>query len=98
MRLISSMPYCLYNFKYVSVFLLICFAFLMQSYEWAQNRPRMRNLLRVSLVAQLVKNLPTMQEIQVQSLAGEDPLEKEMATHSSILAWKNQWTEDPGGL
>ena len=92
------MPYCLYNFKYVSVFLLICFAFLMLSYEWAQNRTRMRNLLRVSLVAQLVKNLPTMQEIQVQSLAGEDPLEKEMATHSSILAWKNQLTEDPGGL
>ena len=54
----------------------------------------MRNLLRVSLVAQLVKNLPTMQEIQVQSLGGEDPLEKEMATHSSILAWKTngQWT------
>ena len=70
-------------------FLLICFAFLVLSYEWAQNRTRMRNLLRVSLVAQLVKNLPTMQEIQVQSLGGEDPLEKEMATHSSILAWKN---------
>ena len=70
-------------------FLLICFAFLVLSYEWAQNRTRMRNLLRVSLVAQLVKNLPTMQEIQVQSLGGEDPLEKEKATHSSILAWKN---------
>ena len=76
-------------------FLLICFAFFVLSYEWAQNRTRMRNLLRVSLVAQLVKNLPTMQEIQVQSLGGEDPLEKEMATHSSIFAWKNQWTEDP---
>ena len=58
----------------------------------------MRNLLRVSLVAQLVKNLPTMQEIQVQSLGGEDPLEKEMATHSSILAWKNPWMEKPGRL
>ena len=48
-----------------TVFLLICFAFLMQSYEWAQNRTRMRNLLRVSLVAQLVKNLPTMRETWV---------------------------------
>ena len=80
-------------------FLLICFAFSVLSYEWAQNRrTRMRNLFRVSLVAQLVKNLPTMQEIQVRSLGGEDPLEKEMATHSSILACKNQRTEDHGGL
>ena len=47
-----------------------------------------------SLVAQLVKNLPTMQETQVQSLAREDPLEKEMATHSSILAWRIPWTEE----
>ena len=39
-----------------------------------------------------------MQETQVQSLGGEDPLEKEMATQSSILAWKNPWTEEPGGL
>ena len=45
------------------------------------------NLLRASLVAQLVKNLPAVQEAQVQSLVQEDPLEKEMATHSSILAW-----------
>ena len=47
------------------------------------------------------KNLPAMQEtqeVQVQSLGWEDPLEKEMATHSSILAWKIPWTEDPGGL
>ena len=50
-----------------------------------------------SLVAQLVKNLPEMQT-QVQSLGREDPLEKEMATHSSILAWKIPWTEEPGGL
>ena len=46
----------------------------------------------------MVKNLPVMQEIQVQSLGWEDPLEKEMATHSSILAWKTLWTEEPGGL
>ena len=51
-----------------------------------------------SLVAQMVKNLPAMQETQVQSLSGEDPLEKEMATHSSVLAWRIPWTEEPGGL
>ena len=51
-----------------------------------------------SLVAQTVKHLPTMQETQVQSLGREDPLEKEMATHSSTLAWKIPWTEKPGRL
>ena len=50
-----------------------------------------------SLVAQLVKNLHAMWEIWVQSLSQEDPLEKGMATHSSILAWKFLWTEEPGG-
>ena len=49
-----------------------------------------------SLVAQMVKNLPAMQETQVQSLGQEDLLEKEMATHSSIIAWKIPWTEEPG--
>ena len=44
------------------------------------------------------KNLLAMRETWVQSLGGEDPLEKEMATHSSILAWRIPWTEDPGGL
>ena len=51
-----------------------------------------------SLVAQMVKNLPAMWDTRVQSLGQEDPLEKEMATHSSILAWKIPWTEEPGGL
>ena len=51
-----------------------------------------------SLVAQTVKNLPAMQEIQVRSLGWEDPLEKGMATHSSILAWEIPWTEEPGEL
>ena len=51
-----------------------------------------------SLVAQMVKSLPTVWETQVQSLGQEDPLEKEMATHSSILAWKIPWTEEPGKL
>ena len=51
-----------------------------------------------SLVAQLVKNLPAVQEIRVRSLGWEDPLEKEMATHSCILAWRISWTEEPCGL
>ena len=51
-----------------------------------------------SLVAQLVKNLPAVQETQVWSLGREDPLEKELAIHSSILAWRIPWTEEPGGL
>jgi len=49
-------------------------------------------------VAQTVKNLVAMQETRVQSLSREDPLEKEMATYSSILAWVIPWTEEPGGL
>ena len=52
----------------------------------------------VSLVAQMVKNVPAMQETQVQSLGLEDPLEKGMAICSSILAWKTPWTEEPGWL
>ena len=51
-----------------------------------------------SLVAQMVKRLPAVQETQVQSLDQEDALEKEMAAHSSILAWRIPWTEEPGGL
>ena len=51
-----------------------------------------------SQVAQTVKHLPTAWETQVQSLDREDPLEKAMAPHSSILAWKILWTEEPGGL
>ena len=51
---------------------------------------------RASLVAQTVQNLPAMQETQVRSLSWEDPLEKEIATHSSILAWRTLWTEEPG--
>ena len=51
-----------------------------------------------SLVPQMVKNLPAMQETQVQSLGQEDAIEKGMATHSSILAWRIPWTEEPGEL
>ena len=53
---------------------------------------------RASLVAQRLKHLLAMQETWVQSLGWEDPLEKEMATHSSILVWRIPWTEEPGGL
>ena len=53
---------------------------------------------QASLVAQMVKNLPSMQETLVRFLGRKDPLEKEMATHSSILVWKIQWTEEPGVL
>ena len=49
-------------------------------------------------MAQMVKNLPAMEETQVQSLGQEDPLEKGMTTHSSIVAWRIPWTEEPGGL
>ena len=56
------------------------------------------NIFRPSLVAQMVKRLPTMQEIMVRSLGREDTPKKEMATHSTTLAWKIPWTEEPGKL
>ena len=59
---------------------------------------RRQNTLWASLVDQFVKNLPTKQETWVQSLGWEDPLEEGMATHSSILAWRIPWTEEPGRL
>ena len=55
-------------------------------------------LYSTSLMAQMVKNLPVMQETWVQSLGQEDPLEKGMATHSSILAWRIPWSEEPSRL
>ena len=58
----------------------------------------MFKLLWASLVAQMVKNLPAMWEIRGQSLGWEDLLEKGMATHSSILAWRSPWTEEPDRL
>ena len=64
----------------------VCARLCIYTYLWAP------------LVAQMVKNLPAMQEIQVQSLGQEVPLERGMATHSSILAWRIPWTEEPGGL
>ena len=56
------------------------------------------SVCRIRLAAQMVNNLLAMQETQVQSLSWEDPLEKGMATCSTILAWRILWTEEPGGL
>ena len=53
---------------------------------------------RASPVTQMVKNLPAVQETWFRSLCLEDPLEKEMATHSNVLPWRIPWTEEPGGL
>ena len=60
----------------------------------SQTKP----FFKASLVAQTVKNLPAMQETQVRSLGREDPLEKEMGTHSNILACRIPWAKEPGGL
>ena len=72
---------------------LVCF-----EYFRFQNNPLKLYLIRASRVAQMVKNLPAMWETWVQSLGWEDPLEKGTATHSSILAWRIPWTEQPGRL
>ena len=59
----------------------------------------LKNFLRkLALMAQMIKNLPAMRETWVRSLGQEGPLEKGMATHSGILAWRIPWTEEPGGL
>ena len=70
-----------------------CFVFALCLWSHTEKRKK-----SASLIAQSVKNLPTVQNTWVQSLGWEDPLEKEMATHSSILAWRIPWTEDPSGL
>ena len=67
------------------------------SYELLYNCSRF-GFFGASLMAQLVKNPPTIWETRVRFLGLEDPLEKGMATHSSILAWRISWTEEPGGL
>ena len=63
-----------------------------------EDMMKMEPSYQASLVAQMVKHLPAMQETWVQSLGQEDPLGKEMATHSSTLAWKILWLEEPGRL
>ena len=67
-------------------------------YNYMQSGKQHMNKIRDSLMAQTVKHLPTERETWVQSLGWEDPLGKEMATHSSTLAWKIPWTEEPGRL
>ena len=66
--------------------------------KWALRSLSLSLSIRASLLPQTVKNLPAMQETGVQSVGEEDPLEKEMATHSSTLAWRIPWTEEPGRL
>ena len=68
------------------------------SQTYAERRIIFKGQLSTSLVAQTVKRLSTMWETRVWSLGREDPLEKEMAIHSSIIAWKIPWTEETGGL
>ena len=64
----------------------------------SQKGKKINLLITLYPVAQTVKSLPVIPETQVQSLGWEDPLEKEMATHPSILAWKMSWMEEPGRL
>ena len=61
-------------------------------------RDRLLHYSWASLIAQMIKNLPAGRETWVQSLVWEDPLEKGLATHPSVLAWRIPWTEEPGGL
>ena len=68
-----------------------------QHLEYIKNTYKVYEYLDLSS-GLVLKIYLLMQDIQVQSLAGEDPMEKEMATHSSILAWETPWTEEPGGL
>ena len=74
------------------------FSYLQETVVQKENRIFILIFIQASLVAQMVKNLPAIQETWVRSLSQEDPLEKGMATHSSILAWEIPWTEEPGGL
>ena len=69
-----------------------------EGWIWSLGLVDANNYTWASLVAQMIKNLAAIKETQVWPLGWEDPLENEMATHSSILAWKIPWTEQPGGL
>ena len=77
--------------SYILFFFCLCFFNLLAS-------PCGMKVKGASLLTQMVKNLPTIQETWVRSLGREDPLEKGMATNSSILAWQIPWTEEPGVL
>ena len=79
-------------------FKILCQNFFLSSQISNLSNIYTDTLNMASLMAQLIKNLPAMQEMWVRSLGWEAPLEEEMATHSSILAWEIPWTEGPGGL
>ena len=97
---------CLLNFQEIKIGVTkqtynnTSFTFIKDLYffMWEIKRRYLISLRWAYLVAQMVKHLPAMRETWVQSLGQEDPLEKEMATHSSILAWKIPWMEEPGRL
>ena len=84
---------CFTYFMYISILLELFFVFFFFPLPMLYLE-----LELTSLIAHLIKNLPAMQETWVRSLGWEDPLEKEMATHSTILAWRVPWTEESGGL
>ena len=90
---------CIYQSFYAPICVSVCYLSQEMFLEFYFNIvPPWTSGLRSSLVAQTVKHLPTMRKTRVQSLGREDPLEKEMATHSSILAWRIPETEEPSGL
>ena len=84
--------FCQFRFMSLQETLACCFPLATQSCQFINTSER------VFLVAQMVKHLPAMQETRVQSLGGENPLEKVMSTHCSILARRIPWTEEPGRL
>ena len=101
----TGMCVCIHMYLSVSVYMHICACARVWIYVWicegtwacVHTYERVCVSFR-SLVAQWVKNLPAMQETWVQSPGHEDPLEKELASHSTLLAWRIPWTEEPGGL
>ena len=84
--------------KILKKLILTIFASVLTAFMVEQIFQGLYFAIGASLVAQRLKRLPPMRETRVRSLSWEDPLEKEMATHSSILAWRIPWTEEPGGL
>ena len=85
----KAMPKNAWGFQFIHIFINTCYSIFLMATLMG---------IRTSLVAQRLKSLPAMQETWVRSLGWEDPLDKEMATYSSILAWRIPWTEEPGGL
>ena len=85
----NFIPYIIKRLVYLSIFIYLCYKVYLNT---------CMQYIKTSLVAQMVKRLSTMRETRVRSLGWEDPLEKEMAIHSSTIAWKIPWTEEPGRL